>query len=388
MEDYRKSFETVAAGKADAAITNKFYGDMHAAKYGLEDTSVVFKPSDLFFAAPKNINTDLLDAIDHHLSILKKDPQSPYYTSLKHWTSEEIIFQFPVWLKILLVVIGIVLPLTLIGSMILKHQVNERTRELKTINEEMEQRIIKRTEELAVATEKAQSADRLKSAFLASMSHELRTPLNSIIGFTGMVLQGLAGPLNEEQTKQLAMVRNSAHHLLNLINDILDISKIEAGQLSLMFDNLDLRNAIEKTVQSVSPLAARKNIRLSCDISDDISTFYGDQRRIEQIIINLLGNAIKFTDKGDIRLRCHSDDNTIVLSVEDTGIGIKQDNMDMIFEAFRQIDTGIARVQGGTGLGLNITKKLAEKMGGSIRVKSEWGKGSTFTVILPKRKEE
>ena len=388
MEDYKKSFETVAAGKADAAITNKFYGDMHAAKYGLEDTSVVFEPSDLFFAAPKNINTDLLFAIDHHLSILKKDPQSLYYTSLKHWTSEEITFQFPVWLKILLVVISIVLSLTLIGSMILKHQVNERTRELKTINEEMEQRIIKRTEELAVATEKAQSADRLKSAFLASMSHELRTPLNSIIGFTGMVLQGLAGPLNEEQTKQLAMVRSSAHHLLNLINDVLDISKIEAGQLSLMFDNFDLRNAIEKTVQSVSLLAARKNIRLSCDISGDVSTFYGDQRRIEQIIINLLGNAIKFTDKGDIRLRCHSDDNTIVLSVEDTGIGIKQDNMDLIFEAFRQIDTGIARVQEGTGLGLNITKKLAEKMGGSIRVKSEWGKGSTFTVILPKRKEE
>lgn len=272
--------------------------------------------------------------------------------------------------------------------MILKHQVNERTRELKTINEEMEQRIIQRTEELAVATEKAQSADRLKSAFLASMSHELRTPLNSIIGFTGMVLQGLAGPLNEEQTKQLAMVRNSAHHLLNLINDVLDISKIEAGQLVLMSDNFNLKESIENTMKIVSPLAAKKNVRLYSETSDNISEFHGDKRRIEQIMINLLGNAIKFTDTGDIRLRCHSDDNAIVLSVEDTGIGIKQDNMDLIFETFRQIDTGIARVQEGSGLGLNITKKLVEKMGGSIRVKSEWGKGSTFTVILPKRKEE
>lgn len=388
MEDYKQSFEMVAAGKADAAITNKFYGNMHSKKYRLEDTAVVFEPSDLFFAAPKNINTDLLNSIDHHLSILKKAPQSLYYTSLKHWTSEEIPFQIPVWLKILLVVIGILLPLTLIGSMILKHQVNERTRELKTINEEMEQRIIQRTEELAVATEKAQSADRLKSAFLASMSHELRTPLNSIIGFTGMVLQGLAGPLNEEQTKQLAMVRNSAHHLLNLINDVLDISKIEAGQLVLMSDNFNLKESIENTMKIVSPLAAKKNVRLYSETSDNISEFHGDKRRIEQIMINLLGNAIKFTDTGDIRLRCHSDDNAIVLSVEDTGIGIKQDNMDLIFETFRQIDTGIARVQEGSGLGLNITKKLVEKMGGSIRVKSEWGKGSTFTVILPKRKEE
>lgn len=388
MEDYKQSFEMVAAGKADAAITNKFYGNMHSKKYRLEDTAVVFEPSDLFFAAPKNINTDLLNSIDHHLSILKKAPQSLYYTSLKHWTSEEIPFQIPVWLKILLVVIGILLPLTLIGRMILKHQVNERTRELKTINEEMEQRIIQRTEELAVATEKAQSADRLKSAFLASMSHELRTPLNSIIGFTGMVLQGLAGPLNEEQTKQLAMVRNSAHHLLNLINDVLDISKIEAGQLVLMSDNFNLKESIENTMKIVSPLAAKKNVRLYSETSDNISEFHGDKRRIEQIMINLLGNAIKFTDTGDIRLRCHSDDNAIVLSVEDTGIGIKQDNMDLIFETFRQIDTGIARVQEGSGLGLNITKKLVEKMGGSIRVKSEWGKDSTFTVILPKRKEE
>lgn len=152
------------------------------------------------------------------------------------------------------------------GSFVLKHQVNERTRELKEINDEMEQRIVQRTEELAVATEKAQAADRIKSAFLAAMSHELRTPLNSIIGFTGMVLQGLAGPLNEEQTKQLGMVRNSAHHLLDLINDILDISKIEAGQLVLMSDNFNLKESIEKTIQIVSPLAAKKNVRLYSEI--------------------------------------------------------------------------------------------------------------------------
>jgi len=387
MEDYKKSFEMVAAGKADAAITNKFYGDMHAKTYGLEDTAVVFEPSDLFFAAPKNINTALLDAIDHHLSILKKDPQSLYYASLKHWTSEEISFHFPIWLKITILVIGIALLVSLVGSFVLKHQVNERTRELKEINDEMEQRIIQRTEELAVATEKAQAADRLKSAFLAAMSHELRTPLNSIIGFTGMVLQGLAGPLNEEQTKQLGMVRNSAHHLLDLINDVLDISKIEAGQLVLMSDNFNLKESIEKTIQSVLPLAAKKNVRLYSEISDNVSEFHGDRRRIEQIMINLLSNAIKFTNKGEICLRCFSDNASIVPCVQDTGIGISEENIDIIFDAFRQVDTGITRVQEGTGLGLNITKKLVEKMGGSIRVKSEMGKGSTFTVMLPKGKE-
>jgi signal transduction histidine kinase len=242
--------------------------------------------------------------------------------------------------------------------------------------------------ELDRAKERAESADRIKSAFLAAMSHELRTPLNSIIGFTGMVLQGLAGPLNDEQKKQLGMVRGSAHHLLDLINDVLDISKIEAGQLQIMSELFDLRKSIEKTVQIMLPIAGKKNLRLNFKIGDDISVMRGDQRRVEQIIINLLNNAVKFTDEGEINLHCHTDNNLITLSVVDTGIGIEPENMSIIFDAFRQVDIGITRVQEGTGLGLNITKKLVEMMGGSINVKSELGKGSTFTVILPKIKEQ
>jgi len=221
----------------------------------------------------------------------------------------------------------------------LKRQVNARTYELKQINKEMEQRIIERTAQLAEAMEKAQAADRIKSAFLAAMSHELRTPLNSIIGFTGMILQGLAGPLNKEQEKQLGMVRGSARHLLDLINDVLDISKIEAGQLQIISEIFYLRESIEKAVQIILPLAEKKNLRLHCEIGDDVSKTCGDQRRVEQIIINLLSNAVKYSDKGEIKLHCYTDNDSIILSVKDTGIGIKPENLNIIFDAFRQVDS-------------------------------------------------
>jgi hypothetical protein len=385
VPDYKTMFETVSRNEAEAAITNRFYGIMHAKKFGLVDTAVVFEPSDLFFAAPKNTNEQLLRIIDKHLKEIKTEQESIYYQSLKKWTSEEVKFKFPIWLQISALIAGIALLMSLAGSIVLKRQVNARTHELQIINKEMEQRIAKRTSELAEAMEKAQAADRLKSAFLAAMSHELRTPLNSIIGFTGMVLQGLAGPLNEEQKKQLGMVRGSAHHLLDLINDVLDISKIEAGQLNLMSENFDLRKSIEKAVQIILPLADKKYLRLHLKIEDDISEMHGDQRRVEQIIINLLSNAVKFTDHGAINIYCRTDINSVTISVNDTGIGIKPENLNIIFEAFRQVDAGISRVQEGTGLGLNITKKLVEMMGGSLKVKSEWGKGSSFTVTLPKK---
>jgi len=385
MPDYKAMFETVARGEADAAITNRFYGLMHAKKLGLVDTAVIFNPSDLFFATPKSTHGKLLDAIDTHLLEMKKDPQSIYYRSLKQWTSEKVRFKFPAWLQILGLVVGVALLISLVGSAVLKHQVNARTRELQQINQEMEQRIVERTAELAVAMEKAQAADRIKSSFLATMSHELRTPLNSIIGFTGILLKGLAGPLNEEQLKQMTMVQNSSRHLLALINDVLDISKIETGQLVLSVTSFELRPSIERMVGLVSPMAEKKGIEIRMDIQDDIGTAANDQRRLEQVILNLLNNAVKFTEKGHVRISCRSENDHCLLSVSDTGIGIRPEEIPVIFQPFHQIDTGLARRHEGTGLGLSICKKLLDTMGGTISVESQWGQGSTFNVRFPQK---
>jgi PAS domain S-box-containing protein len=254
---------------------------------------------------------------------------------------------------------------------------------LERARSELEERVRQRTAELVIAKEAAESADRLKSAFLATMSHELRTPLNSIIGFTGIVLQGMAGPLNDEQTKQLGMVQNSARHLLALINDVLDISKIEAGQLEIRCGPFSLPGAIQKAADTVSPLAKKKGIELHLDLSSDVDQIISDQRRVEQVLLNLLGNAVKFTDQGEIHVHCRRESDWVVTAIQDTGIGIDPRNQQSVFEPFRQVDTGTARKREGTGLGLSICKRLVNRLGGSISVVSSIGQGSTFTVRLP-----
>lgn len=654
VPDYKTMFEMVARGDADAAITNRFYGMVHARKLGLEETTVVFEPSDLFFAAPKNASRALLDAIDRHLSAMKKEPGSVYYASLKRWTAEEIRFKLPAWLQMFGLIVGVALVMSAAGGFVLKHQVNVRTRELraseqryrqlfennpapmliyergtfrllavndafthhygytaeqalslhlpdlypdeekaaivevaarlkghayagewhhlkadgslitivarshdidywgqdariavitdisdrkraeealraseerffkafhatpdaivisrvsdgllldvndvflrklgysredivdrktvdlnvwvnsddreryitgvreqgrvrdmeaqflsrtgaildglvsgetlmiggelclltivrdiserKKIERELEQHRIRleemvsertaeleksqltllklvddlnaKKDELAIAMEKAQAADQIKSSFLATMSHELRTPLNSIIGFTGILLQGLAGPLNQEQHKQMTMVQNSSRHLLALINDVLDISKIEAGELVLSPAPFDLRQSLEKTVRMVAPLAEKKGIALHLDIEDTIGAITADQRRLEQVMLNLLNNAVKFTDKGHVRISCGEEDAHYILSFADTGIGIRPEDIPNLFQPFRQIDSGLTRKHEGTGLGLSICKKIIDMMGGSISVESRWGEGSVFTVRLSKQ---
>lgn len=248
--------------------------------------------------------------------------------------------------------------------------------------------------ELREAKHAAEAADRIKSAFLATMSHELRTPLNSIIGFTGLVLQELPGPLNEEQKKQLSMARDSARHLLALINDVLDISKIEAGELKVANERFDLGLSIDKVLGIVRPLAEQKGLNLHVSGRELAPSWCGDARRVEQILLNLLGNAIKFTERGTINLvvdRVKSDADssngksgeTIRLQVKDTGPGIKPEDLAELFQPFRQVDSALSRQHEGTGLGLAICRRLAGLMGGRIEAQSVWGEGSVFTLTLP-----
>ncbi len=255
--------------------------------------------------------------------------------------------------------------------------------ELKLHREHLEELVIQRTAELEKEKEHAQSADRLKSAFLATMSHELRTPLNSIIGFTGILMQERPGPLNNEQKKQLGMAQNSARHLLSLINDVLDISKIEAGQLKMNHEKFNLLEVINKVIDTNRPLADKKNLRLTVSIDDNIKEIISDTLRVQQILLNLVNNAIKFTDTGTISVRCFTLGNYIKIQIIDSGMGIESEKIEQLFKPFMQIDTGLTRKHEGTGLGLSICKKLTEMLNGQIEVVSKYGSGSTFTVTLP-----
>lgn len=238
---------------------------------------------------------------------------------------------------------------------------------------------IKRMEE---ALHRSQELDRLKSLFIASMSHELRTPLNSIIGFTGILLQGLAGPLNDEQRKQLGMVKGSSQHLLDLITDIIDLSKIEAGKISLSMEQFDLAKTAREVLESFRVTAGRKTISLIAEAPEHLLV-QSDPRRVRQILVNLIGNAVKFTDEGGVTVLVTKENDRAMVSVCDTGPGIKKEDMGKLFQYFSQVTSADMPKHEGTGLGLYLSKKLLDLLGGEVTVESEFGKGSVFTVTLP-----
>lgn len=257
---------------------------------------------------------------------------------------------------------------------------------IRNYNINLEEKVRRRTIQLEKARKRAESADKLKTSFLLNMSHELRTPLNSIIGFSGILLRHLAGPLNTEQEKQLEMVQKSGRHLLSLINDILDISKIDAGELKPQFESFDFEDSIEDVKKLIQPLADIRGVKVFIVKRETIGQIITDKKRIRQIFINLLNNAIKFTEEGSVTITSYWDNNCIVTEITDTGIGIREEDLEKLFNPFTQLENNLTRKFEGSGLGLSITKKLLDMLHGTISVKSEFGVGSTFTVKLPVKK--
>ena len=238
------------------------------------------------------------------------------------------------------------------------------------------------------AVERMREVDRLKTQFLANMSHELRTPLNSIIGFSRVMLRGIDGPLTDMQSTDLTSIYNSGQHLLGLINNILDLSKIEAGKMELSIESVNLNDVAKLVMSTAIALVKDKMVKLEQDVPSDLPTVMADPTRVRQIILNLVSNAAKFTEKGFIRLRMVSTPKEVLISVTDSGIGIQADKLDHIFEEFTQVDASTTRKYGGTGLGLAITRKFVDMHKGRIWVESEAGVGSTFTFTLPREQAE
>jgi len=515
VADYKTEFEMIAAGKADAGLTNRIYGLMNARKAGLEDTPIMFDPAPFFYAAPKSASNDLPVIIDRHLSQMKQDPQSAYYSAMKRWTSEEVQFKLPAWLQLIGLVTGVTLLMSLVGSFVLKHRVTARTRELKqtnidlraseqryrhlfehnpapmliyqrgslkmlavndafvqhygysrdealallltdlypenekehikdvaaglkghayvgewhhrkadgsiitivvrshdieywgydariaviadvtemklmeaelrNVNETLDQKVRERTEQLLQKNAELEAANRAKSLFLANMSHEIRTPLNAVLGFSQIVLHD--PNLSAENRHNLQTVNRSGEHLLTLINDVLDMAKIEAGRLVLEEAPFDLPALLADVTDMFTPRATAKDLKIVSELQPDmLCHVQGDAGKLRQIVINLLGNAVKFTELGGVSLRARTfrrdECSWLEVAVEDSGPGIGPQDQQRVFDAFEQSEVG-RKSQGGTGLGLAISRQYARLMGGDLTVTSQPGQGACFRLTLP-----
>ena len=264
--------------------------------------------------------------------------------------------------------------------------------QLKQASDELERKIQAATADIAQQNEllrrqaiELEQASMLKSQFLANMSHEFRTPLNAMLGYTSMLLQGVAGPIDGPARRQLSRIESNGRHLLTIINEILDISRIEAGRMPLQVARFNLPELINEVRAELEPIIMRSKLNVTIDLSRDLRPIMSDRQKVKQILLNLLSNALKFTHQGTVTISAHrlARDRSVELTVADTGIGIAPADQERIFEDFRQLDNSPTRAYGGTGLGLSICRRLAQMLDGSILLQSQVGVGSRFTLTLP-----
>lgn len=278
-----------------------------------------------------------------------------------------------------------------------QRQAIERERlyeQLKGLTEDLERRVQQATAELAQQNEllrrqalELEQASALKTQFLANMSHEFRTPLNAILGYTQMLHQGVSGPLTAGQRRHVARVDSNSQHLLALVNDILDITRIEAGRMPLRIERIHLAEVVNEVRSELEPIIARSRLAFTTDIPANVPAISTDRQKVKQIVLNFLSNALKFTPKGSVRItvRSRKPERMVAIAVTDTGIGIRPEDQEKVFEDFRQLDTSPTRSHFGTGLGLSICRRLAGMLDGRLTLQSKVGQGSTFTLLLPRR---
>jgi len=241
--------------------------------------------------------------------------------------------------------------------------------------------------EIGEKSRQLEVASQHKSQFLANMSHELRTPLNAILGYTELIVDGIYGDLPDKARATLDRIQSNGRHLLGLINDVLDLSKIEAGQLTLSLADYSIKDVVHNVYGAVESLATAKNLALKVELPKELPMAHGDERRLTQVLLNLVGNAIKFTDVGEVAIKTSTTDGSFTVAVRDTGPGIAEIDQGKIFEEFQQADSSPTKKKGGTGLGLAIAKRIIEMHGGRLWVESELGLGSTFCFTVPVKVE-
>jgi signal transduction histidine kinase len=389
FDSYDDVIRAVNNYEVDMGIVNRIFGIANEEKYpNIKRSFLVFNPVNLHFGFTKGApNSEyLINAIDIHLQQLINDLDSEYYKIMNEYLFTVQGEGIPNW--ILPAILGFIALIVffIILSSLFKHQLNIKTLELQNLINSQDRTIVEATKELREANTKLRELDQLKSIFLASMSHELRTPLNSIIGFTSILLMGMAGELTEEQTKQLKMVDKSSKHLLNLISDVLDISKIESNTLQIMNENFFGNELINNLIESIKPQAENSGLEIETIFPSQDLFISSDKRRVSQILLNFLSNAIKFSNNSKIIVESNFSNLNWTVSIKDQGIGIKKENLSKLFYPFSQLDDSTTKKYEGTGLGLYISKKLAILLGGDVTIESEFGKGTKVSLILPIKK--